>query len=151
QLLENGSYLRRLPSLSSMAMYVSVTSLAAADFPATFSSVRITKMIGMSVIVTATACALACVARSLTIGFLDSGWKPTTIRGQQMSRLGPTRITDHLRKTTTESSYGKDGKAVVAKSEPFKLKLDVFANFAQFVYDDENPENPIGPDPTLPS
>ena len=48
-------------------------------------------------------------------------------------------------------SYGKDGKAVVAKSEPFKLKLDVFANFAQFVYDDENPENPIGPDPTLPS
>ena len=48
-------------------------------------------------------------------------------------------------------SYGKDGKAVVAKSEPFKLKLDVFANFAQFVYDDENPENPIGPNPTLPA
>jgi hypothetical protein len=46
---------------------------------------------------------------------------------------------------------GKGGKAVVAKSEPSKLKLDVFANFAQFVYDDENPENPIGPDPTLPS
>ena len=48
-------------------------------------------------------------------------------------------------------SYSKEGKAVVAKSEPFKLKLDVFANFAQFVYDDENPENPIGPDPTLPT
>jgi hypothetical protein len=48
-------------------------------------------------------------------------------------------------------SYSKEGKAVVAKNEPFKLKLDLFANFAQFVYDDENPENPIGPDPTLPS
>jgi hypothetical protein len=47
-------------------------------------------------------------------------------------------------------SYGKEGKGVVAAQagEPFKLKLDVFANFAQFVYDDENPENPIGPDPT---
>jgi len=42
-------------------------------------------------------------------------------------------------------SYSKDGKAVVAPpSEPF-LKLDVFANFAQFVYDDSNPENPLGP------
>ena len=40
---------------------------------------------------------------------------------------------------------GKDGKAVVpAKApEPF-LKLDLFANFAQFVYDDSNPENPLG-------
>jgi len=25
-----------------------------------------------------------------------------------------------------------------------KLKIDVFANFAQFVYDDANPENPLG-------
>ena len=42
-------------------------------------------------------------------------------------------------------SYSKDGKAVAAPpAEPF-LKLDVFANFAQFVYDDANPENPIGP------
>ena len=42
-------------------------------------------------------------------------------------------------------SYSKDGKAVVAPKppEPF-LKLDVFANFAQFVYDDANPENPLG-------
>ena len=47
------------------------------------------------------------------------------------------------------SKYSKEGKGVVAPAgEPFKLKLDVFANFAQFVYDDENPENPIGPDPT---
>jgi Putative porin len=48
------------------------------------------------------------------------------------------------------ASYGKDGKAVVAgpPAEPF-LKLDVFANFAQFVYDDSNPSNPIGPIPTV--
>ena len=44
--------------------------------------------------------------------------------------------------------FNKEGdKAVVATaaaSEPFKLKVDVFANFAQFVYDEANPENPIG-------
>jgi Putative porin len=42
--------------------------------------------------------------------------------------------------------YSKDGKNVVAPapSEPFKLKIDVFANFAQFIYDDANPENPLG-------
>src|SRR5262249_718084 len=41
--------------------------------------------------------------------------------------------------------FGKDGKAVVAPKppEPF-LKLDLFANFGQFVYDDSNPENPLG-------
>ena len=39
----------------------------------------------------------------------------------------------------------KDGKAVAAAKppEPF-LKLDLFANFGQFVYDDANPENPLG-------
>ena len=43
------------------------------------------------------------------------------------------------------ASYSKDGKTVLppAPSEPF-LKIDVFANFAQFVYDDSNPENPLG-------
>jgi hypothetical protein len=43
------------------------------------------------------------------------------------------------------SSYSKDGKAVALPppSEPF-LKLDLFTNFAQFVYDDSNPENPLG-------
>jgi Putative porin len=47
-------------------------------------------------------------------------------------------------------SYSKDGKVVAAPAaEPFKLKLDLFANFGQFVYDDENPENPIGPPRTL--
>src|SRR5262245_29131417 len=42
-------------------------------------------------------------------------------------------------------SFSKDEKAVVAPNppEPF-LKLDLFANFAQFVYDDANPENPLG-------
>src|SRR6478672_10141005 len=50
----------------------------------------------------------------------------------------------------SKGGYSKEGKGVVAAhaGEPFKLKLDVFANFAQFVYDDENPENPIGPNPT---
>ena len=42
-------------------------------------------------------------------------------------------------------SFSKDNKEVVASKppEPF-LKLDLFANFAQFVYDDANPENPLG-------
>ena len=45
-------------------------------------------------------------------------------------------------------SYSEDGKVVAGPPpEPF-LKLDVFANFGQFVYDDANPENPIGPRPT---
>jgi hypothetical protein len=50
----------------------------------------------------------------------------------------------------SKGGYSKDGKGVVAAktAAPLKLKLDVFANFAQFVYDDENPENPIGPNPT---
>jgi hypothetical protein len=49
--------------------------------------------------------------------------------------------------TEVAQDYSKDSKSVVAPapSEPFKLKVDVFANFAQFVYDDANPENPIGP------
>jgi Putative porin len=46
-------------------------------------------------------------------------------------------------------SYSKDGKNVAPPPppEPF-LKIDVFANFGQFVYDDSNPSNPIGPPPT---
>ncbi|HEX4639061.1 MAG TPA: putative porin [Chthoniobacterales bacterium] len=51
------------------------------------------------------------------------------------------------------TSYNKDGSALpeakavapVAVAEPFKLKLDLFVNFAQFIYDDANPENPLGP------
>src|ERR1700716_1869112 len=57
---------------------------------------------------------------------------------------------------TPESTqgYSKDGKAVVTTQpagEPFKLKIDVFANFAQFVYADSNPENPLGPRATTTS
>jgi hypothetical protein len=50
--------------------------------------------------------------------------------------------------TAAAESYGKEGgKGFVAPapSEPFKLKLDLFVNFAQFVYADSNPENPLGP------
>ena len=43
-------------------------------------------------------------------------------------------------------SYSKDTKNAVAavQAEPFKVKLDLFVNLAQFVYDDSNPENPLG-------
>jgi Putative porin len=48
--------------------------------------------------------------------------------------------------TPAAASYGKDGKTVAAvEAEPFKVKLDLFANLAQFLYDDANPENPLGP------
>src|SRR6478609_1871476 len=47
--------------------------------------------------------------------------------------------------TATAESYSKDGKsAAVATAEPWKLKLDLFVNMGQFVYDDINPENPLG-------
>ena len=48
------------------------------------------------------------------------------------------------------ASYSKDGKGImpVAQSEPW-LKLDLFANFNQFIYDDSNPENPLGPRATV--
>ena len=46
------------------------------------------------------------------------------------------------------SSYSKDGTALPAqkkkKTEAHALKIEVFANFGQFVYDDANPENPLG-------
>jgi hypothetical protein len=46
------------------------------------------------------------------------------------------------------AAYSKDGKAIAAPpSEPF-LKLDLFANFAQFVYDGTALTNPLGPRPT---
>jgi Putative porin len=46
----------------------------------------------------------------------------------------------------TLSAVSKEGKnvaAVTAKPEPL-IKLELFANFAQFLYDDANPENPLG-------
>jgi len=47
------------------------------------------------------------------------------------------------------TSYSKDGKNVAQPlpSEPL-VRIDVFANFGQFVYDDSNPTNPIGERPT---
>jgi len=46
----------------------------------------------------------------------------------------------------TVSEASGDGKNAVAAviSEPTNMTIDVFANFGQFVYDDNNPENPIG-------
>ena len=52
--------------------------------------------------------------------------------------------------TASAESYSKDGKSMGAAevaAEPYKMAIDVFANFGQFVYDDRNPENPIGPNP----
>jgi hypothetical protein len=47
------------------------------------------------------------------------------------------------------SSFSKDAKSVAANTsaEP-GMSLEVFVNFGQFVYDDANPENPVGPRPT---
>ena len=50
----------------------------------------------------------------------------------------------------TESS-SKDGKTVTTTTSsepPKKISIDLFANFGQFVYDDTNPDNPVGPAPT---
>jgi hypothetical protein len=47
---------------------------------------------------------------------------------------------------TSTAVESKDGKNVAPLlSEPHKISIDVFANFAQFVYDDSNPEDPVGP------
>ena len=48
-------------------------------------------------------------------------------------------------------SMSKDGKTVATAAEstpPHAMTIDVFANFAQFVYDDSNPENTVGPAPS---
>ena len=47
-------------------------------------------------------------------------------------------------------TMGKDGKTVVTappSTDPTTMTVDVFANFGQFIYDDSNPENPVGPAP----
>ncbi len=52
--------------------------------------------------------------------------------------------------SASAGSYSKDGTNTVATtqtSEPSTMSIDLFANFAQFVYDDTNPENPVGPAP----
>ena len=46
------------------------------------------------------------------------------------------------------TSFSKDGVALPPekkKTDDSSLKIDVFVNLAQFVYDDANPENPLGP------
>jgi hypothetical protein len=51
---------------------------------------------------------------------------------------------------TETAAYSKDGTALPIakkKEDGSKLKIDIFINLAQFVYDDANPENPIGPSP----
>ena len=48
----------------------------------------------------------------------------------------------------TPASYSKDGKTIAAPPPEPLVKIDVFANFGQFVYDDTNPSNPIGTPPT---
>jgi hypothetical protein len=63
---------------------------------------------------------------------LAEQWKHTFNISLGGSSAGPTAAVD-----------GKDGKAI-APPPPPKLKIDIFANFAQFVYDDANPENPLG-------
>jgi hypothetical protein len=48
--------------------------------------------------------------------------------------------------TSAAAETSKDGKSVAPLlSEPHKISIDVFANFAQFIYDDSNPEDPVGP------
>jgi hypothetical protein len=52
--------------------------------------------------------------------------------------------------SVANEGYTKDVKNVAGAAttaEP-AYTLDVFANFGQFIYDDANPENPIGPRPT---
>lgn len=49
----------------------------------------------------------------------------------------------------SQTTADKDGKTVVSATAPASSgpSLDLFANFGQFVYDDSNPENPVGPSP----
>ncbi|MDP9004869.1 MAG: putative porin [Verrucomicrobiota bacterium] len=47
--------------------------------------------------------------------------------------------------TTAAATDSKDGKTVAAvTTEPTKFSIDLFANLAQFIYDDSNPEDPVG-------
>ena len=47
-------------------------------------------------------------------------------------------------------SMSADGKTMVASQGTARdpITVDIFANFGQFVYDDSNPENPVGPAPS---
>jgi len=53
--------------------------------------------------------------------------------------------------STAAESYSQDGKtvpAIVPSEPPTKISIDLFANFGQFVYDDTNPDNGVGPAPS---
>jgi hypothetical protein len=62
---------------------------------------------------------------------------------------------DRESRAASVEPMNKDGKSVAAVAEtsaPRSMTIDVFANLAQFIYDDANPENPIGdPDPGVPN
>ncbi len=66
--------------------------------------------------------------------------------------INPEGMTEQYKHTFNISlgggvaSTSKDDKGVVTavESEPRKMTIDLFANFGQFVYDDVNPDNPIG-------
>jgi hypothetical protein len=76
--------------------------------------------------------------------------------------INPEGLAEQFKHTFTFSTGGgssssagttmsKDGKTVAtagSTSEPQKMSIDLFANFGQFVYDDTNPENPVGPSPS---
>jgi hypothetical protein len=57
--------------------------------------------------------------------------------------------------SSAAAGYSKEGGkgAAIAQSssEPFKMKIEVFANFGQFVYDEVPTENPVGPRATVSS
>src|ERR1700719_4010544 len=92
------------------------------------------------------------------------GFKDVTLTGGKMPNpllstrmvwdpdLNPEGLAEQWKHTwaigggeATPVSYSKDGKNVASPppSEPW-LNITGFANFAQFVYDDSNPENPLG-------
>jgi hypothetical protein len=70
---------------------------------------------------------------------LAEQWKHTfTIGG------GGGQVTQSYSKEGYSKEGGKGMVAAQAAAEPFKMTIDVFVNFAQFVYDDSNPENTLG-------
>jgi hypothetical protein len=100
------------------------------------------------------------------------GFKDITLTGGKMPNLlvttpmvwdpdiNPEGLTEQWKHTFSfgetggqAASYSKDGKnvaPVAVKTEPL-VKLDIFVNLAQYVYDDANPENPLGPRATTTS
>lgn len=91
----------------------------------------------------------------LTVGRMPNPFVTTSMVWD--SDLNPEGIAEQYKHTFNLSfgggtavaereTYSKDGKTytAAATTEPTHMTIDVFANFGQFVYDDNNPENPIG-------